>query len=170
MRNITLLVSGQRKTNTSGQVAIKSFKKKKKSFCSRNATCVIQLHHHKQASERENSALLTLKIYSIATYQSEERRRGTLTFQTLPRHQLQWFCFQLLYQQSRCTQTKQTYFCYPPWPSHELTFQPPNEKQHMEKPQHGKAVPQSKTDTQKKIRARFYIRLKMLLTCPHQSY
>lgn len=139
MRNITLLVSGQRKTNTSGQVAIKSFKKKKKrSFCSRNATCVIQLHHHKQASERENSALLTLKIYSIATYQSEERRRGTLTFQTLPRHQLQWFCFQLLYQQSRCTQTKQTYFCYPPWPSHESTFQPPNEKQHMKKPQHGK--------------------------------
>lgn len=102
------------------------------------AMCIIQLHHNKQAGE--NSALPTLEIYLIATYQSEEGRRGALTFQTLPRHQLQWFCFQLLYQWFHCIQTKQTYFCYPPWPSHELTFQPPNEKQHMKKAQHGKTT------------------------------
>lgn len=48
---------------------INSFKKKNKdAFVLEMAMCVIQLRHHKQARERENSALLTLEMYLIATY------------------------------------------------------------------------------------------------------
>lgn len=40
----------------------------KDAFVAEMAMCVIQLHHHKQGRERENSALLTMEMYLIATH------------------------------------------------------------------------------------------------------
>lgn len=70
MTNIILLGSRQRRTKHRwiGGSLIPLRRKNKDAFVPEMAMCVIQLHHNKQARERENSALLTLEIYLIATH------------------------------------------------------------------------------------------------------